>query len=113
MELSHMIYPPLPPHRLVGHWLERHPNRTSFILHVIGIPPMILGVLLCSVYVALLSFSLFLVAVALCVFGWGLQFAGHGLEGTDPGEIIYFKRKLGLPYVEFPPQRAPGANNQG
>ena len=80
-----MIYPPLPPHRLVGHWLERHPNRTSFILHVIGIPPMILGVLLCSVYVALLSFSLFLVAVALCVFGWGLQFAGHGLEGTDPG----------------------------
>ena len=31
-----------------------------------------------------------------------LQFAGHALEGTDPGEVIYFKRKLGLPYVEFP-----------
>ena len=33
-----------------------------------------------------------------------LQFAGHALEGTDPGEIIYLKRKLGLPYVEFPPR---------
>ena len=34
-----------------------------------------------------------------------VQFAGHAIEGTDPGEIIYFKRRLGLPYVEFPPGR--------
>jgi len=26
-------------------------------------------------------------------------------EGTDPGEIIYFKRKLGWSYVEFPQKR--------
>ncbi len=45
-------------------------------------------------------------ALALFVGGYLLQFAGHVLEGTDPGEIIYFKRKLGLPYVEFPPQLA-------
>jgi hypothetical protein len=31
-----------------------------------------------------------------------LQFAGHYLEGTDPGEVIYFKRLFGVPYVEFP-----------
>jgi len=42
--------------------------------------------------------------------GYLLQFAGHALEGTDPGEIIYFKRKLGLPYVEFPPERNPSRN---
>jgi hypothetical protein len=102
-----MVYPPLPPNRLVGHWIERHPNPTSFILHMIGIPPTILGVLLCPVYLALLSLPLFLFALTLCLAGFALQFAGHALEGTDPGEIIYFKRKLGLPYVEFPPGRGP------
>jgi hypothetical protein len=72
-----MVEPSLPPHPLVEYWLQRHRSPISFILHMIGIPPTILGV----------------------------QFAGHYLEGTDPGEIIYFKRKLGLPYVEFPPPR--------
>ena len=100
-----MVYPPEPPHRLVGHWLDRHPNPTSFILHIIGIPLTILGALLFSVYVALLSVSVFLFALALFFGGYVLQFAGHALEGTDPGEVIYFKRKLGLPYVEFPPSR--------
>ena len=107
-----MVYPPLPPHRLVGHWIERHPNPASFILHMIGIPPTILGVLLCSIYLTLLSFSLFLIALALCLSGFALQFAGHVLEGTDPGEIIYFKRKLGLPYVEFPASKARRENAQ-
>jgi uncharacterized membrane protein YGL010W len=101
-----MIEPPLPPHSLVQHWLERHPNPTSFILHVVGIPPTILGVLLVPVYLCLLSVPVFLVALALFVGGYLLQFAGHVIEGTDPGEIIYFKRKLGLPYVEFPAPRS-------
>jgi hypothetical protein len=102
-----MVYPPLPPHRLVAHWIERHPHPTSFFLHMIGIPPTILGVLLFSVYVVLLSLPVFLFALSLFVGGYLLQFAGHLLEGTDPGEIIYFKRKLGLPYVEFPPGKGP------
>jgi hypothetical protein len=102
-----MLYPPQPPNRLVGHWLERHRNRTSFILHILGIPPTILGVLLCSVYVGLLSVPVFLFALALFLGGYALQFAGHALEGTDPGEVIYFKRKLGMPYVEFAPVAAP------
>ena len=50
--------------------------------------------------------TVFLLALALFVGGYLLQFAGHLLEGTDPGEIIYFKRKLGLSYVEFPRRRA-------
>lgn len=102
-----MVYPPNPPHRLIGHWLDRHPNPVSFWLHMVGIPPTILGVLLFSVYVVLLSRTIFMLALALFFGGYLLQFAGHLLERTDPGEIIYFKRKLGRPYVEFPPSRRP------
>jgi hypothetical protein len=97
-----MIYPPQPTHRLVEHWMERHVTKTSFILHILGIPPAILGFLLPPVYLSLLSLPLFLFALASFLGGYALQFAGHALEGTDPGEIIYLKRKLGLPYVEFP-----------
>jgi uncharacterized membrane protein YGL010W len=103
-----VIDPPLPSHHLVQHWLERHRNPTSFVLHMIGIPPTILGVLFVPIYLCLLSIPIFLVALGLFVGGYVFQFAGHLLEGTDPGEIIYFKRKLGLPYVEFPPPRAQG-----
>jgi hypothetical protein len=102
-----MIDPPLPPDPLVQHWLKRHQSYASFILHMIGIPPTILGVLFVSIYLTLLSLPIFFVALALFVGGYLLQFAGHAIEGTDPGEIIYFKRKLGLPYVEFPPGRSP------
>jgi hypothetical protein len=70
---------------------------------MVGIPPTLLGALFVSIYLSLLSLPVFLLALALFVGGYFLQFAGHLLEGTDPGEIIYFKRKLGLPYVEFPP----------
>jgi uncharacterized membrane protein YGL010W len=107
-----MIDPPLPPDPLVQYWLDRHRTKTSFVLHMIGIPPTILGVLFIPIYLTLFSLPIFYVALALFVGGYILQFAGHALEGTDPGEIIYFKRKLGLPYVEFPRDplaAAPGA----
>jgi hypothetical protein len=102
-----MVYPPTPPHRLIGHWLDRHRNPVSFFLHMIGIPPTILGVLLLPVYVGAFSRHIMVLALALFLGGYLLQFAGHALDRTDPGEIIYFKRKLGLPYVEFPPGWGP------
>jgi hypothetical protein len=100
-----MIDPPLPPDPLVQYWLQRHRGRTTFLLHMVGIPPTILGVLFVSIYLSLFSPAIFLLALALFLGGFVLQFAGHFLEGTDPGEVIYFKRKLGMPYVEFPPAR--------
>lgn len=106
-----MVYPPQPPHRLVWHWIERHPHPTSFILHMIGIPLTILGVLLFPVYVSLLSLPIMLLSLGLFFGGYALQFAGHFIEGTDPGEIIYFKRKLGMPYVEFPRSRAAASSS--
>ncbi len=102
-----MLEPSLPPDPLVEHWLARHLTWTSFVLHMLGIPPTILGVLFIPIYLTLLSLPIFWLALALFVGGYVFQFAGHLLEGTDPGEIIYIKRKLGRPYVEFPPARAP------
>jgi uncharacterized membrane protein YGL010W len=100
-----MICPPLPPDPLVQGWLARHREPTSFVLHMLGIPPTIVGVLLIPVYLTLMSVSIFLLALMLFVGGYLVQFLGHAIEGTDPGEVIFFKRKLGLPYVEVPRSR--------
>ncbi|HMB02363.1 MAG TPA: Mpo1-like protein [Isosphaeraceae bacterium] len=100
-----MICPPLCPSRLVQGWMERHRDPASFALHMVGIPPTILGVLMIPIYVLLVSGPLFLVALALFVGGYLIQFLGHALQGTDPGEIILLKRKLGRPYVDVAPAR--------
>jgi uncharacterized membrane protein YGL010W len=100
-----MICPPLTPSPMVEYWFERHRNPVSFALHLVGIPPTLLGFLLIPIYIVQLSVPIFLFALALFVGGYLVQFLGHVLEGTDPGEIIYFKRKLGLRYVEFAPAR--------
>ena len=100
-----MICPPLPPDPLVQGWIARHKGPTSFVLHMLGIPPTIIGVLLMPIYVVLMSVSLFLFALVLFVGGYLVQFLGHALEGTDPGEVIYFKRKLGMSYVDIAPAR--------
>ena len=49
---------------------------------------------------------LFLFALALFLGGYMVQFLGHAIEGTDPGEIILLKRRLGLPYVDIAPAHA-------
>jgi uncharacterized membrane protein YGL010W len=82
-----MIYPPQPPAPLVLNWVERHRDPRSFVLHLFGIPGTILGVLLMPIYILLMSFTLFLVALALFVGGFLLQFLGHALDRTEPGEI--------------------------
>ena len=82
-----MIYPPQSPSPLVNNWIERHRDPRSFVLHLLGIPCTILGVLLLPIYVLLMSFSLFLIALVLFLGGFGLQFLGHGLDGSEPGEI--------------------------
>ena len=101
-----MICPPHETSPLVSNWMERHREPLSFVLHMIGIPPTIVGVLMIPIYVYLMSFNLFLLAAALFVGGYLVQFLGHALEGSDPGELIFLKRKLGLSYVEVAPKGA-------
>lgn len=89
-----MICPPLPRAPLVDDWMMRHSHRVSFILHILGIPPTIVGVLLIPIYVGLMSFPIFLVALAAFAGGYSLQFAGHWIDGTESGEMRWIKKQL-------------------
>jgi hypothetical protein len=35
------------------------------------------------------------------VGGYTLQFVGHAVEGNDAGEVVFLKKKLGMPYTEY------------
>jgi len=82
-----VIYTPQPPSPMVNDWVDRHRDPRSFTLHLLGIPGTILGVLLIPVYTMLMSPSVFGFALALFLGGFVLQFLGHALDGTEPGEI--------------------------
>lgn len=82
-----MLITPQPPAPMVEDWLARHRDPRSFVLHLFGIPGTILGVLLIPVYLTLLSVPVFLFALSCFVGGYALQFLGHILDGTEPGEI--------------------------
>lgn len=89
-----MLYTPQPPSPMVNNWVERHRDPRSFTLHLFGIPPTILGVLLIPVYTMLLSPLVFGFALALFLGGFVLQFLGHALDGTEPGEIKGLRKLL-------------------
>jgi hypothetical protein len=98
-----MISVPQPPSKLVDDWMARHRDPTSFVLHMFGIPPTILGVLLIPIYVMLVSFWIFLLALALFLGGYLVQFLGHVVDWTEPGEIRFLRRKLGWRPVNIAP----------
>lgn len=74
--------------------MRRHSHRISFALHILGIPPTLVGVLLIPVYVGLASVPIFLVALAAFSGGYALQFAGHWVDGTESGEMRWIKRQM-------------------
>jgi hypothetical protein len=90
-----MLCPPHSTAPLVERWLDRHRHPASFILHMVGIPATIIGVLLAPVYLVATSVYIFLLALALFVGGYLIQFLGHALDGTEPGEIALLRRWWG------------------
>lgn len=82
-----MLNSPQSPSPIVDDWIERHRNPPSFALHLVGIPLTIIGTLLLPVYLLMWSRTTFLFALALFLGGFGLQFLGHAIDGTEPGEI--------------------------
>ncbi len=86
-----MIYPPQPPETLILDWIDRHRDPRSFALHIVGIPATIFAVLLTPVYILLLSPTLFAIAMASFVGGFLLQFLGHAIDHTEPGEIRFLR----------------------
>lgn len=89
-----MLCPPLTPAPIVQDWLARHSRPVSFVLHIVGIPPTLIGVLLVPIYLWLLSLPIFVFSISLFVGGYLLQFLGHALEGTEPGEVAYLRKKI-------------------
>lgn len=105
-----MIPSPQPPSPIVNDWIERHRDPRSFLLHLVGIPATILGALLMPVYIVLFSGWVFLLALALFFGGFALQFVGHALDGTEPGELRALRRAVARRRSSFPagatPERA-------
>ncbi len=111
-----MLSPPFVSPPLVVDWLDRHPGRLNRFLHLTGIPLSIIGMLVLPVSVPTLSWRLLVLALGCFAAGYLLQFLGHWLEGTTPGEVIALNRWLGHSLSEFPsgqePSRlAPGVNS--
>lgn len=88
-----MLCPPLSSAPLIDHWIERHRHLPSLLLHLVGIPVSVLGVLLIPVYLPLLSWRMMLFSLGLFLGGYGLQFLGHLLEWTEPGEITAIRAR--------------------
>lgn len=89
-----MLSPPRPPAPIVEDWYQRHRQPVNFLLHLVGIPPTILGFLLIPVWLSMASVPLFLFALSLFVGGYLLQFLGHVCDGSEPGELAYLRRRF-------------------
>lgn len=94
------------PPPMIQNWLDRHQNRVSFWLHMVGIPMAIASVALAIVQLAAWRWDLWWRPVILLVVGYLLQWIGHVIEGNDMGEVILVKKLLGRPYVAISPKYA-------
>jgi hypothetical protein len=91
---------------IIANWIERHQNRTSFWLHMVGIPLTIASVVLAGIQLADSRWDLWWRPVVLLVVGYLLQWIGHLIEGNDMGEVIVIKKLLGKPYIAVSPRYA-------
>lgn len=88
--------------RFLQNYLPRHRNPVNQLLHLIGVPLSFVVAPIAAMWGVSWYWH-----VGCFVGGYVLQFAGHAVEGNDAGEVIFLKKKLGLPYTEY----APGANS--
>ena len=80
--------------KVLHNWMLRHQNRTSFALHMVGIPMTMVAI----GFLVAGSWQWFL---GLFIAGYALQFIGHAIEGNDAGELILIKKAIGAPYVDI------------
>ena len=88
--------------QFLKNYLPRHTHPLNRALHVLGVP---LSFLVAPA--AAIAGAAWYWHVGAFAAGYLLQFAGHAIEGNDAGEVVFLKKKLGLPYREY----APGANS--
>ena len=82
----------------LNNYLPRHRNRLNQALHLIGVPLTFVGT-----PVAIAVTDGWVWPVVCFVAGYGLQFAGHAVEGNDAGEVVFLKKSLRMPYTEYGP----------
>ncbi len=82
--------------RFLDNYLPRHRNRINQALHLVGVP---LSFIVAPV--AAIAGAAWYWHAGCFVIGYLLQFAGHAVEGNDAGEVVFLKKKLGLPYNEY------------
>ena len=92
--------------RLLHNWLERHRHPASLVLHAVGIPLLIAGLLLGGLQLLCGMWSLWWRPVGLIAVSYVLQWVGHRIEGNDMGEVVVLKKLLGKPYIAIAPRRA-------
>lgn len=88
----------------IQNWLERHRHPASRLLHAVGIPLLIWGLLLGGMQLARWRWDLWWRPATLIAGSYLLQWIGHLIEGNDMGEIILIKKLLGRPYVAVAPR---------
>lgn len=80
---------PNPLAKAVANWRSRHLNKTSFWLHMAGIPACFVAAPI------LLILQMWWWALAFFIGGYVLQFVGHAIEGNQSGEEMLVRRLLG------------------
>lgn len=68
----------------IVHWCSRHSHPVNAVLHAIGIPATIVGL----VFICIGSI---LTGILLIIGGYILQIIGHVVEGSEVGELMLFK----------------------
>jgi hypothetical protein len=72
----------------IQNWLSRHQDPTSFWLHMIGVPACFVAA---PIFLVLHEW---LIASALFIGGYALQFIGHLIQGDQSGEEMLVRKLL-------------------
>lgn len=65
-------------------WAVRHVHPANYLLHLLGIPMAVAGIVVLCLKVWVFGSLLF-------VGGYALQFWGHAIEGNEVGEVTLIK----------------------
>lgn len=90
--------------RFVANYLPRHRHPVNRLLHLVGVP---LSFIVAPILA--LTGQVWYSHVGCFVCGYLLQFAGHAVEGNDAGEVVFVKKKLGMPFTEYAPCFSPSS----
>ncbi len=84
--------------------MERHQSFASRVLHAVGIPMLIAGLVWLAWMVVFWQWDRWWRPVAVVLVSYVPQWLGHQIEGNDMGEVILIKKLMGRPYTAVSPR---------